>query len=378
MKGERINLSSPVITNNDIDGLTESLNLNDGINTLGCIKNFESKLSEFYNAKSVIAVSSGTAALHLSLLALNVKPNEKVIIPSLTFAASAYAVEYLQAQPVFMDVDSKSWTMDLDLLEAYLSGSKVSELPKVIMNVDLFGRTCDLEQLGRIAQKYDLKVLSDSAESLGTKYQNKTYTNYSDFSIVSFNNNKIITALGGGAVYFNDVNFEERIRKLANQSREKVHWYEHLEIGYNYRISPLQATLGETQLSRIEQILNLKLKIYSRYVENFDGVPGVKIIEDSPWEQSNKWLICAQFSDNKMPGIKDKVFTHLNNLNIESRFVWKPLHLQPIFSHKTKFLNGSSERIFKEGLCLPSSINLTMKDIDKVSQEIIKVVKLYS
>jgi len=265
-----------------------------------------------------------------------------------------------------MDVDKYSWTLDLDLLDAYLKNCKHSELPKLIISVDLFGKTCDYDRLIDISNTYGVPIMIDSAESLGTKFRNFSPASKVPISIISFNFNKILTTLGGGALLTNDKKIELSARKLSNQARENFHWYEHNEVGFNYRINSLQAALGISQLSRLEATVNIRRGIRNEYLKNLSGIKGLSVIQDSNWEISNSWLTLIRFDSQIFPNGRDKVYNLLRQNNIESRFVWKPLHLQPVFRGYTSILTGSSEEIFRTSLCLPSSNFLTKAEIKKI------------
>ncbi len=368
MKNKQIFLSYPEFTIGDFLALNKTLNnLNKKPEqATKIIKNFEEKLASLHGVAHAVALSSGTASIHLGLKALDIKQGDQVIIPSLTFAATAFPVLYSGAIPIFMDVDKYSWTLDLDLLDTYLKNCKQSELPKLIIPVDLFGKTCDYDRLIDISNTYGIPIMIDSAESLGTKFRNFSPASKVPISIISFNFNKILTTLGGGALLTNDKKIELSARKLSNQARENFHWYEHNEVGFNYRINSLQAALGISQLSRLEATVNIRRSIRNEYLKNLSGIKGLSVIQDSNWEISNSWLTLIRFDSQIFPNGRDKAYNLLRQNNIESRFVWKPLHLQPVFRGFTSILSGSSEEIFRTSLCLPSSNFLTKAEIKKI------------
>jgi dTDP-4-amino-4,6-dideoxygalactose transaminase len=368
LKNKQIFLSYPEFTIGDFLALNKTLNnLNKKPEqATKIIKNFEEKLASLHGVAHAVALSSGTASIHLGLKALDIKQGDQVIIPSLTFAATAFPVLYSGAIPIFMDVDKYSWTLDLDLLDTYLKNCKQSELPKLIIPVDLFGKTCDYDRLIDISNTYGIPIMIDSAESLGTKFRNFSPASKVPISIISFNFNKILTTLGGGALLTNDKKIELSARKLSNQARENFHWYEHNEVGFNYRINSLQAALGISQLSRLEATVNIRRSIRNEYLKNLSGIKGLSVIQDSNWEISNSWLTLIRFDSQIFPNGRDKAYNLLRQNNIESRFVWKPLHLQPVFRGFTSILSGSSEEIFRTSLCLPSSNFLTKAEIKKI------------
>ena len=377
MAQDRIHLSYPEFTPADIQIMNEA------INKLNCkdqdknspIELFEKQLADFHNVSHVVALSSGTAAIHLALLALKIQEGDRVIVPTLTFAATAFPLSYVGAIPVFIDVCRKSWTLDLELLETYLKKCKKRDLPKLIISVDLFGRTCNYDELFRIAGNFAIPVLIDGAESLGSKYK-ETYTaSQGVISVLSFNFNKVMTTTGGGALLTNDNLAAKISRKLGNQARDDFHWYEHSEIGYNYRMSPILAALGTSQLGRIEIIIEKRRSVRNSYLELLGGIPGLEVSTDSQWERSNAWLSTIKFDNKIFSNGRDIVRGDLEKENIESRFIWKPLHLQPVFKSSETILNGMSEEIFNTGLCLPSSHTLTKNEIIRISSTIKKSLK---
>jgi dTDP-4-amino-4,6-dideoxygalactose transaminase len=340
------------------------------------ISDFESSLAKFHQVSNVVLVSSGTSAIHLALIALKIGPRDKVVLPTTTFAATAFPILYNNATPVFIDIDPNSWTIDLDLLENYLKKCSKSELPKAILVVDLFGRTCDYDKLFEISNSYEISVIIDAAESLGSKYKDSYSASLGDVSILSFNLNKVITTTGGGAILTNDNFIANTCRKLANQARDDVHWYQHSEVGFNYRISPILAALGLSQFKRIETIVEKRRWIRDTYRNKLNDINGITVGQDSPWEIANAWLSTIQFDSTKFPNKRDIVFNNLKAENIESRFTWKPLHMQPIFIKNEKHLNGTAEKVFIESLCLPSSNSLNLEQIEKICNVIQKSILL--
>jgi UDP-N-acetylbacillosamine transaminase len=374
MRNFLIPLCAPQITSDDVEAISNAaINLNYE-NGLKFIHNFEFNIKNYCHIEYAVATSSGTAALHLGLICLGVKKGDKVLVPSLTFAATAFAVTYVGAIPVFIDCDSKSWTLNCDLVEEYLDTCNEEDLPKVIVSVDIFGRTCDYEKLSIIAKKYGMKILIDAAEALGTQFNSSSHYSFADISILSFNTNKIVTSNGGGVLLTNNYEYMEVARKLLNQSRENSHWYEHNRIGYNYRLSPLLAALGNSQLGRIDEILIKKSELNSFYNENLSNIEGVEIVCDSKWEVSNKWITNIRFNADLYPGIRNLIYDHLKELGIETRFAWKPMHMQPVFKHSPTYLNNKSEEIYNESLCFPSGLDLKKNDIEYISEKIKKVI----
>ena len=367
MKENKIYLSYPEITQQDIVSINNVLKgLAEKNQESNLISQFETQIADFHQISNVVAVSSGTSALHLALIALGIGAGDKVIVPTLTFAATAFPLNYVGALPVFIDVDKKSWTLDIDLLEIYLKKCSKSELPKLIIAVDLFGHTCDYDRLFELTDKFEIPVLIDAAEALGSKYKGRYTASLGVISILSFNFNKVITTTGGGALLTNNKLFAEKARKLANQARDNYHWYEHSEIGFNYRMSPILAALGISQLARITEIIEKRKEIGFKYTELLNGIRGITVSNDSKEEISNSWLTIASFESKLYPNARDIVRKALEKESIESRFVWKPLHMQPVYSNASTILSGAAEKIFNEGLCLPSGTNLSNSEIERV------------
>ena len=367
MKENKVYLSYPEITQQDIVSINNVLKgLAEKNQESNLISQFETQIADFHQISNVVAVSSGTSALHLALIALGIGAGDKVIVPTLTFAATAFPLNYVGALPVFIDVDKKSWTIDIDLLEIYLKKCSKSELPKLIIAVDLFGHTCDYDRLFELTDKFEIPVLIDAAEALGSKYKGRYTASLGIISILSFNFNKVITTTGGGALLTNNKLFAEKTRKLANQARDNFHWYEHSEIGFNYRMSPILAALGISQLSRITEIIEKRKEIGFKYTELLSGIRGITLSNDSQEEISNSWLTIVSFDSKLYPNARDIVRKALEKENIESRFVWKPLHMQPVYSNASTILSGAAEKIFNEGLCLPSGTNLSNSEIERV------------
>ena len=377
MTQNRIYLSYPEFTQVDIQAVNEVIiklnSRNQDKNSP--IESFENDLAKFHNVSHVVTLSSGTAAIHLALLALKIQAGDRVIVPTLTFAATAFPLSYVGAIPIFIDVCKETWTMDLELLEQYLKKCKKSELPKAIISVDLFGRTCDYDELSRIAADFDIPVLIDAAESLGSEYKKTPTASQGLISILSFNFNKIVTTTGGGALLTNDESIAKMARKIGNQARENFHWYEHSDIGYNYRMSPILAELGISQLARIETLVEKRRSIRDTYLKLLGDVSGLAVSVDSKWERSNAWLSTINLDNKIFFHGRDTVRNSLEKENIESRFVWKPLHLQPVFASCQTILTGMSEEIFNTSLCLPSSHTLNQNELVRICNIIKKSLK---
>lgn len=377
MTQNRIYLSYPEFTQDDIKAVNEVITkLGSGEKDKNNpIELFENELAKYNNVSHTVTLSSGTAAIHLALLALNIQEGDRVIVPTLTFAATAFPLSYIGAIPIFIDICKETWTLDLELLEQYLKKCQKSELPKLIISVDLFGRTCDYDELSRIAASFDIPVLIDAAESLGSEYKGNPTVFHGLVSILSFNFNKIMTTTGGGALLTNDESIADMVRKRGNQARDNVHWYEHSNIGYNYRMSPILAALGVSQLVRIKTLVEKRREIRNTYLQLLGDTSGLKISVDSKWERSNAWLSTVTFDKKILLNGRDNVRNSLEKENIESRFIWKPLHLQPVFASCQTILSGVSEDIFNTSLCLPSSHTLGQNELVRICNTIKKSLK---
>lgn len=371
-----IPLSYPEFNSKDFIAVHNAMNKINQNDKDAVILEFEDHLASFHQVKHAALFSSGSAAIHLALLALKIKSGDKVIVPTLTFAATAFPLLYLGANPVFLDVCEKTWTLDLDLLENYLRNCLPNDIPKLIISVDLFGKTCDYDRLIDLSNRFQIPILIDSAEALGTKYKDTFSASLGNASVISFNFNKILTSTGGGVLLTNNDLINTKARKLANQARENNHWYEHTEVGYNYRLSPILAALGNSQLSRINLLVSRRRKIRDFYFKSLSNIPGIEVNLDSEWEFSNAWLSTVKFDRVLYPTGRDDVWNALKQENIESRFIWKPLHLQPVFKPFKSILTGVSEEIFDTSLCLPSGHKLNEMQIQRICSILKKGLKL--
>jgi dTDP-4-amino-4,6-dideoxygalactose transaminase len=328
---------------------------------------FESDLAAQTGRFHAVALSSGTAAIHLGLCALGVSEGDEVLVPTMTFGATAFAVVHAGARPVFLDVEEESWNLDPSLLESHLR-IKAAEgrLPAAVIPVDVFGRTADYDAIMRICGEFEVPVLVDSAEALGARHGDSPAGFMGNAAIFSFNGNKIITTSGGGALVTNDPEIARKVRHWATQSREPFPWYEHEEIGYNYRMSNILAALGRAQLARLPEIVERRRAIRERYAATLESVPGVRVMGDPPWGMWNGLLTTVRFNLSLHPNAPTLIREALETHDIESRPVWKPMHQQPVFKDSECVLTGVADRLFNEGLCLPSGTAMTDMDVDRV------------
>ena len=329
----------------------------------------------------VVALSAGTAALHLGLILLGLQPGDEVICQSFTFSASANPIVYLGAAPVFVDSEADTWNMDPELLEEAIKDrlKKTGRLPKAIIPVHLYGMPGKLDEILEVANRYEIPVLEDSAEALGSEYKGRKCGTFGEYAALSFNGNKIITTSGGGALVCPNEERAKRALFYATQAREQAPHYQHEKIGYNYRMSNICAGIGRGQMFVLEDHVARRREIHDLYVKLLEGVKGVKVMcqpEGGDFD-SNYWLTCITVEPGVAGFTRENVRLALDADNIESRPLWKPMHLQPVFKDAPFYGNGTSERLFEIGLCLPSGPTLTNEDIERVGQVIIRMGRKY-
>jgi dTDP-4-amino-4,6-dideoxygalactose transaminase len=375
---EKIWLSSPHMSGREMKYINEAFATN-WIAPLGPnVDKFEQELSEYLSVKSCAALSSGTSAIHLALVVLGIKPGDEVLCSSFTFSASANPIAYLGATPVFIDSDPDTWNMDPALLqEAIDDRIKIGKKPKAIIVVHLYGMPAKIEEIITIASKYNIPIIEDAAEAIGSEYKNKKCGSFGDISILSFNGNKIITTAGGGALVSNNKDYVDHARFLSTQAADKAVHYQHSQIGYNYRLSNILAGIGLGQLEVLEERVATRRKIFSRYVEALSGIKGIKFHKEPDSKfKSNRWLTTIVIDSDLTDGItREDIRLGLEKENIESRPLWKPLHIQPVFLSCPSYINDVSYNLFINGLCLPSGSNLTDNDFDRITDCIILKLK---
>jgi len=336
---------------------------------------FEKEFAEKVGTKYALALSSGTSAIHLSLIDLGVGPGDEVMVSTLTFAASANPVVYQGAKPVFIDSELESWNMDPELLaEALEQKARKGKLPKAVIVVHLYGQCANMEPIMELCNKYNVPLIEDAAEALGASYKGQLAGTMGHAGIFSFNGNKIITTSGGGMLVSNNKDLIEHARKLASQARDDAPHYEHSEIGYNYRMSNVLAAIGRAQLQVLDYRVDQKRQIFHYYYNELSKLSGINFMPEAGWGKHNRWLTVITIDPEKFGATREEVRVALESENIESRPLWKPMHLQPIFKDCEVFNRGVSEELFDKGLCLPSGTAMTTVDQDRVI-EIFK--KLY-
>lgn len=363
---KKIWLSPPHMSGHELQYIHQAFQTN-WISPFGPnIDAFEEDLESFLNENSkVVALSSGTAAIHLSLLLLNVEKGDEVICQSKTFAASTNPVVYQGATPVFVDSEKETWNICPEQMEIAIKDRiSCGKVPKAIIAVHLYGMPYNISRIHEIAMKYDIPVVEDSAEALGSTYNGKKCGTFGDISILSFNGNKIITTSAGGALITKDPNITERAKYLANQAKGNTTEYHHTDIGFNYRMSNVLAGIGRGQLKVLEDRVKQRRCNYEYYVEHLSPIEDIAFQSEAEGSVSNRWLTGIILNSEKT---RDELRLMLEKHNIESKLLWKPMHQQPIFNKYPKYLNGVSDELFKKGLCLPSGSNMTNEDLERVT-----------
>ena len=371
---ERIFLSPPHIGNLEQKFVQEAFDSN-YIAPLGPqINAFEQEFSEYTGIAHCVALSSGTAAMHLALRVLGVGPGDEVIGSTLTFMGSISPVIFLGAALVLVDCDRKSWNMDPELLaEALESAKKQGKLPRAVVPTDLYGQCADYDRIFEVCDAYGIPVVVDSAEAMGARYKGRDKTVHAGCgaraSIFSFNGNKILTTSGGGMLASDDRELIDRARFLSQQARDPFSHYEHTEVGYNYRMSNVLAGIGRGQLRVLDDRVRRKREICAYYENAFKDVPGITFMPEADYGISNRWLTVILIDPDLFGRDREAVRLALEAENIESRPVWKPMHMQPVFqtTYPSRCFGGRiSEAFFDQGLCLPSGTAMDDKDLDRI------------
>jgi dTDP-4-amino-4,6-dideoxygalactose transaminase len=336
---------------------------------------FEREVASVTEVAYAVGLTSGTAALHLALHELGVGPGDTVLVSTFTFASPANAAAYLGATPVFVDSDPETWELSASLVSEELAASeKRGQLPKAAVVVDLYGQCADYDELLPLFAEHGIAVVEDAAEALGATYRGRPAGSFGKCAALSFNGNKIITTSGGGMLLCNDEPFAARVRHLATQAREPVAHYEHLEIGYNYRLSNLLAALGRAQLATLGDRLQRRRAINELYRESLGSLPGVSFMPVASYGEPNHWLTCITIDPDIAGFSREDLRLHLETADIESRPTWKPMHMQPAFKDAPARVDGTSEQIFATGLCLPSGSGMSDSELDTVIAKILEYV----
>jgi len=335
------------------------------------VNGFEDDIVAFTGSKHAAALSAGTAALHLALIMLDVKAGDEVICQSMTFSASANPIAYQGATPVFVDSERDTWNMDPEKLreaikERFAKGKKA----KAIIPVHLYGMPAKMDEIMQIANEYDIPVIEDAAEALGSTLDGQAMGTFGQLGILSFNGNKIITTSGGGALISENEEFIKKARFLATQARDNAPHYEHTHIGYNYRMSNVCAGIGRGQMEVLTDRVNQRRKNFEFYKEQLGDLKGISFLEEPAGYYSNRWLSTILVDPATSGTNREEIRLHLEKDNIESRPLWKPMHMQPVFKDAPYYGSGVSDELFANGLCIPSGSNLTEEDLNRVVAKI--------
>jgi dTDP-4-amino-4,6-dideoxygalactose transaminase len=364
-------LSTPHIGEQELKFVQEAFDTN-WIAPVGPhIDAFEQEFSQIVGAKYSAALSSGTAALHLALKLAGVTAGDEVFCSTFTFIASVSPITYLGAKPVFIDSDRTSWNMDPDLLATTLAQKdRIGKLPKAVVLVHLYGQSADIEPILQECDRYGIPLIEDAAEALGATYKNTSPGTWGRAGIFSFNGNKIITTSGGGMLVSGDRKLVSQAKFLATQARDPQPHYEHTEIGFNYRLSNVSAGIGRGQLMMLKERVAARRRNFAFYQETLGDLPGIEFMPEADFGTSTRWLSCLTFDPDVGAIDREQVRLKLLEQQIESRPVWKPMHLQPVFSNCECANNGIAEDLFHKGLCLPSGSNLADEDLQQVTNQI--------
>jgi pyridoxal phosphate-dependent aminotransferase EpsN len=377
---KKIFLSPPHMSGNEQKYINEAFETN-WIAPLGPnVDAFERELAEYVGAKGAAAVSSGTAAIHIALRLLDVQQGDKVFCSSLTFIASANPILYQGAEPVFIDSEPDTWNMSPVALErAMEEAKKEGKLPKAVVVVNLYGQSAKMDEILAICNHYQVPVVEDAAESLGSTYKGKKSGTFGKFGIYSFNGNKIITTSGGGMLVSDDVEALQKARFLATQARDPAPHYQHSQMGYNYRMSNIVAGIGRAQLEVLDERVKARRAIFDRYVQALGDIEGIQFMPELEGTMSNRWLTTLTIDQQTLGVTPMDIINALAEENIEARPVWKPLHLQPVFSGVKYYPHQEgwsvSDELFANGICLPSGSSMTVEEQNRVIDVFVKTIK---
>lgn len=367
MDKKRIHLSPPHMGDKEFVFVKEAFESN-WIAPVGPhVDMFEKEFCEITGARYAAAVSSGSAAIHLALILLGIKKDDEVICSTLTFAASANPIIYQGATPVFIDSEPHTWNVDCNYLEDALRDRiRKGKRPKAIIIVHLYGQSADIDPIMNLCNQYEIPLIEDAAESLGAYYKGRHTGTFGTFGVFSFNGNKIITCSSGGMLVSNEEGLIKKAKFLATQARDPAPHYQHSHIGYNYRLSNVLAGIGRGQIRVLAERVQARRANFDLYQRELGELPGIQFMPEAGFGRSNRWLTCLTIDPAKFGATREDVRLALESENIESRPVWKPLHLQPVFQHFPYYGSGVAEELFNKGLCLPSGSNLNRDDLQRV------------
>ncbi|HEX8694184.1 MAG TPA: aminotransferase class I/II-fold pyridoxal phosphate-dependent enzyme [Longimicrobium sp.] len=363
----RIYLSPPHMTGREQELVADAFASN-WIAPLGPhVDGFEREFAAAVGSPHALALSSGTAALHLALLLAGVGPGDEVLVSTLTFSASVNPAVYLGAHPAFVDSERVSWNLDPALLEEALEErARAGRLPKAVVVVHLYGQSADLDPILAACERYGVTVIEDAAEALGATYRGRAPGTLGWAGVFSFNGNKVITTSGGGMLVSADAELVDHARKLSTQARDPAPHYEHSEIGYNYRLSNVLAAIGRAQLAALEERVAARRANFELYRQALGDLPGVEFMPEAPWGRHSRWLTCLTIDPAEFGADREAVRLALEAEDIEARPVWKPMHLQPVFAGRPCVGGAVAEDLFARGLCLPSGSSLTRSDLERI------------
>lgn len=372
-RSERIYLSPPAVLGSEERAVVSAVRSN-WIAPLGPeVDALEDDLSRLVGVQSSLATSSGTGAIHLALLALGVSPGDVVLISTFTFIGSVSPATMMGAEPWFVDSSFDSWNVDPGLLRIALeTAQRQGRHVGAVVAVDLFGQCANYAEIVPICEEFGVPLIEDAAEALGATCHGQQAGSFGQLGILSFNGNKIVTTSGGGALVSNAVDLVERARFFATQARDPARHYEHSEIGYNYRLSNILAALGRAQLSTLEQRVEARRAVFESYLEMLGDMDGLEFMPEADYGRSTRWLTTLTVDPERFGATRDDIINALEAENIEARPVWKPMHLQPVFTGSKVFGGQASARIFELGLCLPSGTDLSNEDVERIA----KIVRL--
>ncbi len=367
MTHKRIYLSSPHMGEKELEYVQEAFSSN-WISPVGPhIHAFEEALAHYVGVENCAVLSSGTAAIHLALIILGVQRDDEVLCSTFTFSGTCNPIMYQGAKPVFVDSETMTWNMDPDLLEETIQDriKRTGKKPKALIAVHLYGMPAQMDRIASICRSYQIPVIEDAAEALGSTLQGRNLGTFGDLSILSFNGNKIITTSGGGALLSNHKPWIEKAKFLATQARDPAPHYEHTHIGYNYRLSNVCAGIGRGQMHVLDERVAQRRRVFEFYQANLSEIKEINFLEEQEGYFSNRWLTTITVNSSSAVS-RETIRQALEKENIESRPLWKPMHLQPVFKDCTSYPTGVSEDLFDHGLCLPSGSNLSQPELERV------------
>ena len=371
MDKPKIYLSSPHMGDEELKNVQDAFATN-WISPAGpYIQQFEDDLAKYCGTAGAAVVQSGTAAIHLALRLIGIQPNDKVVCQSFTFIGSSNPILYEKAWPIFIDSEEDTWNMCPEALEeALMACQNKGEMPRAIIVVHLYGMPAKMKEIMAVANQYNIPVIEDAAEALGSTIDGKACGSFGDFGILSFNGNKIITTSGGGAILSNNLNALKKARFLATQAKDNAPHYEHSEMGYNYRMSNIAAAIGVGQLKVLGERIAARRENHQFYSDLLRDIHGIQFLQEPVGYFSNRWLSCILIDAEKVGVTPETLRLHLKKENIESRPLWKPMHLQPLFKSSSYVGANIAEKLFKTGLCLPSGSNLTLNEKERIASQL--------